>query len=228
MIIPRQPLCHTKQTQSITSSQTSHPQGSRLFYWLLTRFSNSFSTWGTWNRAQYLSFSLTSIVFPLIALLLAFHVCNESWLLACIQPDKQFDLPIYLSKAVVQLVLSQAPQAPRSAIFHFARFLRLAYASSLWRCIWVKSLFEESTTLPCLVVSTNFLGIHFVFCSRCWWRYCVILAPVSAFVVVLTCYQLDAEPSITALQVQQSGLWPFSLTGHFSNPPMGNWISPNH
>lgn len=91
-----------------------------VFYWLLPGSQIPFPPGGLEIEHSVLSFSLTSIVFPLIALLLAICVCSESWLLACIQPDRQFDLRICLSKAV-QLIPSQASLKHQGAQFSLCK-----------------------------------------------------------------------------------------------------------
>lgn len=197
-----------------------------------SRFSNSSSTWGVWNRTQYLSYSLTSIEFPLIAVLLAFLICKQtlgsysSW-----QPVWSPDL---FSKAV-QLVCSQAPlKCLRTRTLHFMRFL-LAYSSSLSRSIWVESLFGESITLPCLVSSTNFLRSHSVLSPRLLLKVLYVGPGISlcgaSYPLPVGCWAIDYNPLSSAVQpvaIQSNRPFlqpmPFQLT---NESPVGNWISPN-
>lgn len=64
--------------RSITSSQTSHSQGPMPFNWLLPGSQIPFPPGGLEIEHSISGFSLTSIVFPLIALLLALPACSES------------------------------------------------------------------------------------------------------------------------------------------------------
>lgn len=113
--------------------------------------------------------------------------------------------------------------------FHSARFLRLAYSSSLWRYMWVKFLFGESTTLPCLVSSTDFSEDSFYVKIRLLMKILCDTGSSISLCGVLSCWCFPAlSHQLLPSKFSSLACGHSVLTGHFSNPSVGNWISLNH
>lgn len=176
---------------------------------MVTLFSNFFSTWGACNRTQYLSRSLISIEFPMIALLLAFPLCNKSWLLAHTQLGNQCDAQVCFRLFFNQSVPRLDWSIPEAEFF------------TSWGSCWLiphvyqgpseLNLYLESQSLFLVWYHPQiFWGFILSYHPRCWWKYCMIFAPVSAFLVLsatswmLNCVLLPLSSAVQPVVIQSN------------------------
>lgn len=171
----------------------------------------------------------------MIALLLAFPLCNKSWLLAHTQLGKQCHPQAYLRLLFnwsIPRLHWNTPGAEFCTSWGSCWLIPQAYQGQS-----VLNLHLETQSLFLVWYHSQiFWGFIPSYHPRCWWRYCITFAPVSDFLVLLSatswmlrCGLLPLSSAVQPVVIQSNRPFlqpkPFQFTNETT---VRNWLHRNH